>query len=92
TAGIERARAQLAHLRTGDWVDLKVREQWRRARLHWCSDNGALFMFISRGGQPHSMTRRSCEKLLRARKLRPVESGAVVERALSELPDAQPVT
>ncbi len=88
----ERARAQLAHLRTGNWVDLKVREQWRRARLHWCSDNGALFMFISRGGQPHSMTRRSCEKLLRARKLRPVESGAVVERALSGLPDAQPVT
>lgn len=86
----ERARAQLARLRTGDWVDLKARGEWRRAQLHWCSDNGALFMFISHGGQPHSMTRRSCEKLLLARKLRPVEAGAVVDRALRELDEVAP--
>ncbi len=47
-------------------------------------------MFISHGGQPHSMTRRSCEKLLLARKLRPVEAGAVVDRALRELDDVAP--
>lgn len=80
-----RTRAQLARLRVGDWADLKVRGQWRRAQLQWTSDNGALFMFISRGGRPHSMTRRTCEKLLRARHLRPVDAGAVVDKALHEL-------
>ena len=82
-----RTRAQLARLRTGDWVDLKVRGQWRRAQLHWTSDNGALFMFISRGGRPHSMTRRTCEKLLRRHDLRPVDAGAVVDKALRRLAD-----
>lgn len=88
-----RTRAQLARLRTGDWVDLKVRGHWRRAQLHWTSDNGALFMFISRGGRPHSMTRRTCEKLLRRRDLRPVDAGAVVDKALRRLgqqPAAEP--
>ncbi len=83
-----RARNQLTSLRTGDWVDLQVRGDWRRARLHWSSDNGALFMFISHGGRPHSMTRRTCEKLLRQRHLRPVEAGAVVDKALRGLAHA----
>lgn len=80
-----RARAQMARLRVGDWVDLKVRGQWRRAQLQWTSDNGTLFMFISHGGRPHSMTQRTCEKLLRNRQLRPVEGGAVVDKALRRL-------
>ncbi|QTD46876.1 DUF1631 family protein [Ottowia testudinis] len=83
-----RTRAQLARLRTGDWVDLKVRGHWRRAQLDWTSDNGALFMFISRGGRPHSMTRRTCEKLIRTRQLRPVDASAVVDKALRQLGDA----
>ena len=82
-----RTRDQLARLRTGHWVDLKVRGHWRRAQLQWTSDNGALFMFISRGGRPHSMTRRTCEKLLRNRHLRPVDAGAVVDQALRRLGD-----
>ena len=76
-------------LRTGDWVDLRVRGQWRRAQLSWSSENGSLFMFVSRGGRPHSMTRRTCEKLIRQRHLRPVDAAAVVDKALRRLSDAK---
>lgn len=82
-----RTRATLARLRVGDWVDLKVRGHWRRAQLQWTSDNGTLFMFISRGGRPHSMTQRTCEKLIRNRHLRPVDASAVVDKALRQLGD-----
>jgi hypothetical protein len=80
-----RTRATLARLRTGDWVDLRERNTWRRAQLVWSADNGSLFMFVSRGGRAHSMTRRTCEKLIRARYLRPVDASAVVEKALRSL-------
>ncbi len=83
-------RAILERLRTGDWVDLLVRDQWRRAQLVWGSENGSLFMFVSRGGRPHSMTRRTCEKLIRARHLRPVDAAAVVDKALRRLADGKP--
>jgi hypothetical protein len=82
---LARTRATLARLRTGDWVDLRVRNAWRRAQLVWTSDNGALFMFVSRGGRSHGMTRRTCEKLIRARYLRMVDAGAVVDKALRSL-------
>lgn len=82
---LARIRKQLASLRAGDWVDLHVDDVWRRARLRWMSDNGALFMFVSDGGRAHSMTRRTCEKLMRQRQLRPLEFDAVVERALLNL-------
>ena len=39
-------------------------------------------MFLSHGGQPHSMTKRSCEKLIIQRWLRPVDTQAVVAQAL----------
>lgn len=80
-----RTKAILERLRKGDWVDLRVRGQWRRAQLSWTSDNGALYMFVSRGGRPHSMTRRTCEKLVRERRLRPVDVGPVVDKALRKL-------
>ncbi|MDO5693266.1 MAG: DUF1631 family protein [Pseudomonadota bacterium] len=83
-----RTRALLARLRVGDWVDLKVRGGWRRAQLQWTSDNGTLYMFISHGGRPHSMTQRTCAKLIRNRHLRPVDAGAVVDKALRRLGDA----
>lgn len=83
-------RALLERLRKGDWVDLCVRDQWHRAQLSWTSDNGSLFMFVSRGGRPHSMTRRTCEKLIRKGNLRPVDAGAVVGNALRSLTDAPP--
>jgi hypothetical protein len=39
-------------------------------------------MFISHGGRPHSMTQRSCEKLIAQRLLRPVGTQGVIAQAL----------
>lgn len=83
-----RIRAEVARMRTGDWVDLYVRKAWRRAQLSWTSDNGSLFMFVSQGGRAHGMTRRTCEKLLRQRHLRPVDMDPVIDRALRQLASA----
>ncbi|MEZ5641962.1 MAG: DUF1631 family protein [Burkholderiaceae bacterium] len=84
---LARRRAELARLRQGDWVDLLSHGKWRRAQLLWTSDNGALFMFVSRGGQPHTMTRRTCEKLMKLRQLRIVDAGAVVDKAMRQVAD-----
>jgi hypothetical protein len=75
----------LANLREGCWVDLYSRQQWRRAQLTWASSKNTLFMFVSHGGQPHSMTKRICERLARDRYLRPVRTHEVVARALTAL-------
>ncbi|MDE2605719.1 MAG: DUF1631 family protein, partial [Burkholderiales bacterium] len=83
--------ALVAGLQPGCWVDLQSHGQWRRASLTWVSARATLFMFVSRGGQPHSMTRRSLERLARARQLRPVEAGAVVPRALEALSRPAPL-
>lgn len=74
--------ALVAGLREGCWVDLFSRNQWLRAQLIWAAARGTLFMFQSHGGQPHSMTRRICQRLVRERLLRPVESHGVVAHAL----------
>jgi hypothetical protein len=79
------AQVMLLNLQTGDWVDLCSKECWYRAQLVWASANGTLFMFISHGGRPHSMTRRSCERLINNRLLRPVASHGVVSQALDAL-------
>ena len=83
--GDAEAEQMLAALVVDSWVDLFSRQQWRRARLVWTSGNGAFFMFTSHGNRPHSMTRRSLQRLMRGRLLRPVESDAVVPRALETL-------
>lgn len=75
----------LSRLRTGDWVDLHSGGQWLRAELVWASSKSSLFMFISRGGRAHTMTRRSCEKLLAKRWLCPVDTRAVVKEALQKV-------
>ena len=75
----------LLGLAPGCWVDLYARQQWRRAHLKWASDRRTLFLFVSHSGQPHSMTRRSLQKLVKERLLRPVDSEAVVPRALEQL-------
>jgi hypothetical protein len=75
----------LLGLITGCWVDLFSNQKWRRAQLVWASDKGSLFMFVSHGGRPHSMTRRSCERLILHDLLRPVETHGVVAQALSAL-------
>jgi hypothetical protein len=76
------AERVLLGLRSGHWVDLYSRRRWLRAQLIWASTKGTLFMFVSHGGQPHSMTKRSCERLIRERLLRPVDSHGVVAQAL----------
>lgn len=75
----------VAGLREGCWVDLYSKRRWLRARLIWASTKGTLFMFTSHGGQPHSMTRRSMERLIRERLLRPVDMQGVVDHALATL-------
>lgn len=81
--------AVIAGLRQGCWVDLYVRKGWRRASLSWVSARATLFMFVSHGGQPHSMTRRSLERLVRDQLLRPVDATAVVPRAIEALSQQQ---
>ncbi len=76
------AERLLMSLRSGHWVDLYSRRRWLRAQLIWASTKGTLFMFVSHGGQPHSMTKRSCERLIRERLLRPVDNQGVVAQAL----------
>jgi hypothetical protein len=79
------AAAVLLGLREGDWVDLYSRREWLRAQLIWASSKGTLFMFVSRGSRPHSMTKRSCERLIASRLLRPVNAQGVVQKALQAM-------
>lgn len=86
------AEQLLGGLREGSWVDLHSKRRWLRAQLIWASTRGTLFMFVSHGGQPHSMTKRSCEKLITQGLLRPVQTHGVVAQALDQLvKDATPV-
>jgi hypothetical protein len=76
------AASVLASLHVGDWVDLQASGHWLRARLVWANARATLFLFTSRGGHPHTMTRRSCEKLIRQRGLRPLAVRPVVGAAI----------
>jgi hypothetical protein len=80
----------LAQLREGDWVDLYSKRSWHRAQLIWASSKGTLFMFVSHGGRPHSMTKRICERLIGERYLRPVRAHSVVAQALGALDQEAP--
>jgi hypothetical protein len=79
------AQAVIAGLREGSWVDLYSKRKWRRAQLTWAAAKGTLFMFVSHGGRPHSMTRRTLERLIANRLLRAVDAQAVVQQALETL-------
>ncbi len=81
----DEAEAMLLATRTGSWVDLYSKRRWLRAQLIWASTKATLFMFLSHGGQPHSMTKRSCEKLIMQRLLRPVDTDGVIAQALDTL-------
>ena len=71
-------------------MDLYTHRPWLRARLAWASSKGTLFMFVSHGGQPHSMTRRVLLKLVADQHLRRMNSEAVVPRALRKLRASEP--
>ena len=81
----ELIEAVLDGLTTGCWVDLNSHKRWLRAQLIWASTRGTLFMFVSRGGRAHSMTRRSCARLVERQRLRPVGAHGVVAHALEVL-------
>ena len=81
----ELIEAVLDGLTTGCWVDLNSHKRWLRAQLIWASNRGTLFMFVSRGGRAHSMTRRSCARLVERQRLRPVGAHGVVAHALEVL-------
>ncbi len=80
--------AVIGQLRKGTRVDLFSKGEWIRAELVWASNRSTLFMFTSHGGRVHSMTLRSCEKLVRKRWLRLVAKRAVVEVALKAVAEA----
>jgi hypothetical protein len=81
----EQADDVIAALAEGSWVDLFSKNRWRRARLTWASSNRTLFMFVSHGGRPHSMTKRSLQRLVMNRLLRAVDSHEVVQHALEAI-------
>ena len=81
--------ALLHRLTKGSWVDLFSGGEWLRAQLVWSSQKASLFMFTSHAGRAHTMTRRSCEKLMAKRWLRPVEARPVMDRALRQLTTAE---
>jgi hypothetical protein len=79
------AAGLIAQLSVGSLVDLYSRGEWIRAELIWVSRRATLFMFTSHGGRAHSMTLRSCEKLVGKRWMRLVETGGVVGDAMNVL-------
>jgi hypothetical protein len=79
------ADALIDGLQEGSWVDLYSKNRWQRARMTWASGKRTLFMFVSQGGRPHSMTKRSLQRLVMNRLLRPLDSHEVVQHALDTL-------
>ena len=69
-------------LGTGAWVDLALDGAWVRAQLTWASPHRTLFMFTSSGGQAHSMSRRTMERLRTLEQIRLVSDGHVMDNAL----------
>ena len=69
-------------LNPGAWVELVVDDVWLRAQLTWASPHRTLFMFISRGGVAHSMSRRTMERLRMSGRVRLISDGHVLDNAL----------
>ena len=87
TAGslAQMAEKMLARMREGDWFDMNSHGEWQRVKLIWCNDNRSLFMFQSRSGSPHSMTRRICLKLIQSEQLLPAKRSNSSSRKLASL-------
>ncbi|MBA3059561.1 MAG: DUF1631 domain-containing protein [Gammaproteobacteria bacterium] len=82
-AGVDVQRPWSAgELNPGAWVELIVDDVWLRAQLTWASPHRTLFMFISRGGVAHSMSRRSMERLRMNGRIRLISDGHVLDNAL----------
>ena len=72
----------VADLNPGVWIELIVEGVWLRAQLTWASPHRTLFMFVSRSGMAHSMSRRTMERLRMQGAIRFVSDGHVVDNAL----------
>jgi hypothetical protein len=66
----------------GSWVELMLEGAWVRAQLTWASPMRTLFMFVSRGGKAHSMSKRTMDKLATQGLIRMVSDGQLVDKAL----------
>ncbi len=66
----------------GSWVELMLEGTWVRAQLTWASPMRSLFMFVSRGGKAHSMSKRTMDKLSSQGMIRMVSDGRMVDKAL----------
>ncbi len=75
----------LLRLVPGCWVDLHTGDEWLRAQLVWSSHKASLFMFVSRANRTHTMTRRTCERLVTQHFLRVVDTAEVTQRALQQI-------
>ncbi|MBC7434976.1 MAG: DUF1631 family protein [Bdellovibrionales bacterium] len=76
------APASVSELNTGAWIELMLDGVWIRAQLTWASPHRTLFMFTSRGGLAHSMSRRTMERLRAQGMIKVVSDGHVVDNAL----------
>jgi hypothetical protein len=65
----------------GSWVELTLDGAWVRAQLTWASPMRTLFMFVSRGGKAHSMSKRTMDKLCSQGLIRMVSDGQLVDKA-----------
>lgn len=79
---VQRSTWSVRDLSAGMWVELVVDGNWLRAQLTWTSPHRTLFMFVSRGGVAHSMSRRTMERLRMQDSIRVVSDGHVVDNAL----------
>lgn len=61
-----------AALRVGDRMRLWSGDRWLNVELKWVSANASFLLFESERGRQHSMTRRTCERLLREALLLPL--------------------
>ncbi|MBC7380853.1 MAG: DUF1631 family protein [Burkholderiaceae bacterium] len=77
-----KAPASVGELNTGAWIELMLDGAWIRAQLTWASPHRTLFMFTSRGGLAHSMSRRTMERLRSQGMIKLVSDGHVVDNAL----------
>lgn len=84
--------AVLAGLTLGAWVDLLSQGSWLRAQLVWSNTTLTLFLFHSAGGRTHSMSRRSCIKLIQDRRLSLVSAAPDVQRAIGSIANTQPAS
>jgi len=79
------APMRAGEMKTGTWVELKVKNEWIRAQLTWASPAGTLFMFTSQAGTAHSMSRRTLDRLRGDGHIKVVAERNVVDEALDQV-------